>query len=414
MTGQSAILSGGYSPWQAPLAALFSGISAAGQPGGWSNFGQGVTQGQQNFQQGQAQQQMMQLRQQQMAQAEEEMRRANQEREQQEALITRLRSLGSPNQVGGPGGIQTASGTPTAAMFGGDSQIAAIYNGLLDAGDTKGALGLATDYATQKPDEFNPDLTTFYEGDQQYQGYLDQNNKPVRVTPNAPRWEPNAPAAAGGEFWEPYVDPVSKRTGQKNTKTGKIDWDPGSTMMVQTGTDQNGNPIFDMISTSAGKPPSESNIQAGIRGTLIESSINNIRDIAKDLGAKISPLRMAAADTIGENGPLGAYGANVLRTDDEKKYTAAISKGVEGLVAAITGAGVAKDQFPRIQNLIPGPTDSPEIVNWKLDQLMPILDTLVAGSGPLALSKNATPNAPGGPKPPADMSDDELMKALGQ
>jgi hypothetical protein len=150
--GQSAILSGGYSPWQAPLAALFSGISAAGQPGGWSNFGMGVTQGQQNFQQGQAQQQMMELRQQQMAQAEEEMRRANQERERQEALISRLRSLGSPNQVGGPGGIQTASGTPTAAMFGGDPQIAAIYSGMLDAGDVKGALGLATDFATREPE----------------------------------------------------------------------------------------------------------------------------------------------------------------------------------------------------------------------------------------------------------------------
>jgi hypothetical protein len=415
MAGQSAILSGGYSPWQAPLAALFSGISAAGQPGGWSNFGQGVTQGQQNFQQGQAQQQMMQLRQQQMVQAEEEMRRANQEREQQEALISRLRSLGSPAQVGGPGGIQTASGTPTAAMFGGDPQIAAIYNGLLDAGDTKGALGLATDFATREPAAADaPTVKDFYEGGNVVQKQWDPTTGAWVEVGRGNRWEPNAPAAAGGEFWEPYVDPVSKRTGQKNTKTGKIDWDPGSTMMVQTGTDQNGNPIFDMVSTSAGKPPSESNIQAGIRGTLIESSINNIRDIAKDLGAKISPLRMAAADTIGENGPLGAYGANVLRTDDEKKYTAAISKGVEGLVAAITGAGVAKDQFPRIQNLIPGPTDSPEIVNWKLDQLMPILDTLVAGSGPLALSKNATPNAPGGPKPPADMSDDELMKALGQ
>jgi hypothetical protein len=153
--GQSAILSGGYSPWQAPLAALFSGISAAGQPGGWSNFGQGVTQGQQNFQQGQQNQQMMELRQQQMAQAEEEMRRANQEREQQEALITSLRTLGGTpgsQPVGGPGGIQTASGTPTAAMFGGDPQLAAIYNGMLDARDVQGALGLATDFATREPE----------------------------------------------------------------------------------------------------------------------------------------------------------------------------------------------------------------------------------------------------------------------
>jgi hypothetical protein len=141
--GQSAILSGGYSPWQAPLAALFSGISAAGQPGGWSNFGQGVTQGQQNFQQGQAQQQMMQLRQQQMVQAEEEMRRANTEREQQEAALAGIQDFlagGGTQPVSGvrpvgnygaaTGGVQTASGTqgsPVAAMFGGDQQQAALF-----------------------------------------------------------------------------------------------------------------------------------------------------------------------------------------------------------------------------------------------------------------------------------------------
>ena len=67
--------------------------------------------------------------------------------------------------------------------------------------------------------------------------------------------------------------------------------------------------------------------------------------------------------------------------------------GVEGLVAAITGAGVAKDQFPRIQNLIPGPTDSPEVINWKLDQLGPVLDVLLAGSGPLALAGDKKPGA---------------------
>jgi hypothetical protein len=161
---QSAILSGGFSPWQAPLAALFSGISAAAQPGGFANFGQGVQQGQQNFQQGQQQQQMMDLRRMQMEQAQEEMRRANQEETQRQATIERLRQLGSTtgssttpvNPVGGygaaTGGIQTASGTPQAAMFGDNPQVAAIFQGMLDAGDVKGALGLAAEYATQEPE----------------------------------------------------------------------------------------------------------------------------------------------------------------------------------------------------------------------------------------------------------------------
>jgi hypothetical protein len=171
---QSAIMSGGYSPWQAPLAALFSGISAAAQPGGFANFGQGVQQGQQNFQQGQQQQQMMDLRRMQMEQAQEEMRRANQEREQEQALIANLRNLGgapgSPtptmahgNYGAATGGIQTASGAPMAAMFGGNQQLAAIYDGLLDAGNVDKALAMAADYATQKPEgpETTDDLTEY-------------------------------------------------------------------------------------------------------------------------------------------------------------------------------------------------------------------------------------------------------------
>lgn len=45
------------------------------------------------------------------------------------------------------------------------------------------------------PKAKDPSLTTFYEGDQQYQGYLGPDGKPVRVTPNSPRWQgPQAPS----------------------------------------------------------------------------------------------------------------------------------------------------------------------------------------------------------------------------
>jgi hypothetical protein len=203
---QSAILSGGFSPWQAPLAALFSGISAAAQPGGFANFGQGVQQGQQNFQQGQQQQQMMDLRRMQMEQAQEEMRRANQEREEAQAIRNRIRNglLGGPgsptptqahgNYGAATGGIQAASGAPTAAMFGGDPQKAAIFDMMVES-DPQRALQFIAEQQFAEPEEFKPDLTTFYEGDQQYQGYLDQNEQPVRVTPNSPRWQPHAPTA---------------------------------------------------------------------------------------------------------------------------------------------------------------------------------------------------------------------------
>jgi hypothetical protein len=394
--------------WARVLSGLGQGLMQAGQPGAnLGHLGSGLMQGAQAYDAGVDRKKDREFREFQIQQAKEAadaQRLANTEaaetaRRRQE-LLARIGQQG-PMAAGG-------MSAPSGPMQLGYNQ-AEVFELFPELGEKY----LAQQMMPKEADTSAPTVKDFYEGGKVIQKQWDPTKRDWVKVGEGARWEPNAPASSDG-IWEQYIDPKSGRTGQKNTKTGKIDWDPGSTMMVQTGTDQNGNPIYDMVSTSPGKPPSEANIQAGIRGTLVEGAIKNIRDITSDLGAKISPLRMAAADTIGEKGPLGAYGANVLRTDDEKKYSAAISKGVEGLVAAITGAGVAKDQFPRIQSLIPGPTDSPEVVNWKLDQLMPILDTLVAGSGPLALSKNATPATPSGPKTPADMTDDELMKELGQ
>jgi hypothetical protein len=182
--GQSQILNAGYSPWQAPLAALFAGISAAGQPGGWSNFGMGVQQGQQNFQQGQQGQQMMQLRQMQIQQAEEEQRRANQEREEAQAIKQRLKDglLGGPGSPtptmahGGygaaTGGIQTASGTaPLAAMFQNDPQKAAIFNMLVED-NPHAALQFITEQTFAQPKDTSTDDQREYKfaKSQGYQG----------------------------------------------------------------------------------------------------------------------------------------------------------------------------------------------------------------------------------------------------
>lgn len=167
--GQSAILSNGYSPWQAPLAALFSGISAAGQPGGWSNFGMGVQQGAQNFQQGQQNQQMMDLRRMQMEQAEAETRRANQEREQEQARLDLIRQSlagapGSPTATqphGGygaaTGGVQTASGAPgqSAILSGMDPQQAALFSTYAQV-DPEGAFQMLMERGFAEPEKSEP------------------------------------------------------------------------------------------------------------------------------------------------------------------------------------------------------------------------------------------------------------------
>jgi hypothetical protein len=382
--------------WQQPLAALFGGLSAAGQPGGLANFGAGVNQTMQAQSQQAQQQQIAELRRMQIEQAQLEMNRANKEQADLEAAGSQVAALlgGGPSPVRPVGNYGAAvGGAPQPAMFNLTPEQSAILQAR-SKGDPRGTLDFLTQQAFAQPEGASSGIGKIMEDLRN--GLIDQATADALI-----KKETHIAPTQGPDMWEPYVDPKTGRTGQRNTRTNRVDWDPGNTMMVQTGTDEKGNPIFDMVSTSAGRPPSEANIQAGIRGTLIEGAVDEIRKIASDAQANISPLRMAAADAISEKGPLGAYGANVMRTDDEKKYSASIAKGVEGLVAAITGAGVAMSQFPRIQQLIPGPTDSPEIVNWKLDQLVPVLDTMLAASGPLALTKKpggaAAPAAPSGP-----------------
>ncbi len=57
--------------------------------------------------------------------------------------------------------------------------------------DPEQALGVAAQWSFKEPAK--PDLTTFYEGSNQYQGYLGPDGKPVRVTSDAPRWQPPQP-----------------------------------------------------------------------------------------------------------------------------------------------------------------------------------------------------------------------------
>jgi hypothetical protein len=167
--------------WQQPLAALFGGLSAAGQPGGLANFGAGVNQTMQAQSQQAQQQQIAELRRMQIEQAQMEMNRANTEDAQRKATIERLRNLGgaggaTPVRPVGNYGAATG-GAPQPSMFGGNPQAAMIYGGMLDAGNVEGALKFAADFA--KPDEPGAPKTAggmFWDGDsfEPIPGYTEQ------------------------------------------------------------------------------------------------------------------------------------------------------------------------------------------------------------------------------------------------
>jgi hypothetical protein len=370
MTGQSAILSSGQSPWQAPLAALFAGISAAGQPGGWSNFGQGVQQGTQNFQQGQQNQQMMDLRRMQMEQAEAETRRANQEREQEQARLDLIRQSlagapGSPTQVGGPGGIQTASGGQgqSAILAGMDPQQAALFSTYAQV-DPEAAFQMLMQRGFAEPEKVEASSGVGKIMEDFNNGLIDGPTRDALLKKETYI----APQGGGADdgAWERYVDPQTGRSGQRNRRTGKIDWDPGNTMMTQVGVDANGNPIFDLVSGSPG-PTKEHEVKAANQSLLLGQGLGELERLYNN--DNVSSWRMAGSESLSENlGPLGGVlGQKVLSAED-KQFISGRARALESLANTITGAAFTEEQKKNFISMLPQPTDDLETASIKIRQ----------------------------------------------
>jgi hypothetical protein len=352
--------------WQQPLAALFGGLSAAGQPGGFANFGMGVNQALQQ-QQGAAQaQQMAELRDMQIQQQQQEMARANKEAADREATGRQLASMVTGqmpvksvgNYGAATGGVQT--GQP--AMFKNWSpEQRAVFAQFAQSNPAAAQQFVVEQQFAQPDTQDAPTVKDFYEGGNVVQKQWD-GQQWVKVGEGA-RWEPNAPAA-GGEFWEPYVDPVTKRAGQKNTKTGKIDWDPGNTMMVQTGTDANGNPVYDLVSGSPG-PSKEYEAKMANQVTLMEDGIDGLEKLVKE--DSVSPARAALGEGVSQLGPLGdVLSETLILGPKEKQYMAKRASALESLANTITGAAFTEQQKQNFIAMLPKPTDDDETFKSKL------------------------------------------------
>lgn len=191
-----------------------------------------------------------------------------------------------------------------------------------------------------------PTVKDFYEGGQVVQ---------KQYNTETGQWEE---VGRGGESWEPYTDPKSGKTGQKNIRTGKIDWDPGQSgsVMAQVGTDAQGNPIYDFVGTG-GKPMSDSGSQQTLRATLIDQALKDIEGI--DFG-KVSATKAAVGSWMSQN-PVGeAVAGGLVLNDDEKKLLGAQGKIQEAVISAITGAAYTEEQKNNMRAaMVPLPTDGP-------------------------------------------------------
>jgi hypothetical protein len=352
---QQAAMFGGMSPWQAPLAALFSGLSAAGQPGGWSNFGVGANQGLQNFQQGQVQAQQMDLRQQQIQAQQDEMRAAEEERARVAATRQKIAAiLGGQATAGGPTGGSAARGdTGQSAILGDMTPQQSMLFQVQAEADPEAALQMLTERAFATPQQDEWQLKTFKEGGQEITAWVNPRTQERRDVASGPAY---APQQSNGELWEPYTDPKTGMTGQRNTRTHKVDWDPGQTGGIQVDTNGDGTPDI----TVGGKgmaPPTATAGQANVRGLLVQQGLEDIANVDFD---KVSAGKIAAADFANSKGAVGELAGNLLLNDDEKRLLGAQGAIQEAVISAITGAAYSEEQKRNMRaKYVIQPTDSP-------------------------------------------------------
>jgi hypothetical protein len=452
--GQSAILNGsGYSPWQAPLAAIFSGIGAAGQPGGWSNFSQGVQGGLQNFQTQQRGMMQDQRAQEQFQMQQEEhdaaMRRANQEEAQRKATQERLRTLlNPPGQSAILGMGQTASAPQTSALF---SQYAAdqgvppharqaamfsfgnVPDKVLERGlepdgtlnlnkageggigagagpdtqspntsqnreimgfsyspaqiqalstmaetDPDGVLKILQENAFAQPEEVDRDLTTFYENDEQFQGYLDQDGNVVRVTENAPRW---APKSEGGGL----------------------------------SVDINGDGVPDI---QMGNIKSEWQSKDNAFANRLDNAIVEMDTVEASGYDPTATSAGGIADYVGQRSVGGLVG-NIMTSDQGKRWYRSAKEALAVFLRKDSGAAVTDEEFSLYGPLyLAMPWDDPQTKAAKKQAMLVMRNSLRQGIGqgqlpPPQAAPTQTP-APAPTAPGAGGNPDDPLNLFGQ
>lgn len=210
--------------------------------------------------------------------------------------------------------------------------------------------------------------------------------KPIYVDPK----DPKAPR----DSWEPYKDPVSGMTGQRNAATGKVDWDPGQTGGIQVDTNGDGQPDI-VVGGKGMKPPTESQAKASNQATMLDEALNNNEELLSKGG--ISALRMAGADTLSQYGPIPQLGAQTMLSPQEKQFQASRAAALESLANMITGAAFTEEQKRNFMSMLPAATDDAATSAAKLKSLRRSLNQLKKNAGP-ALDQPA----PGGIVPSLD------------
>jgi hypothetical protein len=314
----SAILGGSYSPWQAPLAALFQGLSAAGQPGGWANFGPAVTQANQTFAGQQMDNARFQLVQEQAEREqqrfEEEQRTANEKRAREEAEQQEYAAMFTP-LPSGPAGPDERQPGRAAILSGYDDQTAAMLGAWGKANPEGAAQFIMEQRLNQPKDEWK--LETFREGDQEVTAWINPRTQEVRSVAQGPAWAP------------------------KQQQEMAIDFNG------------DGKPDF---------------VMGGGAGKLTEDQSKSTVQIqlGLDADAYLDQNEAVLTDLIGNMASRGGTLGNYVKSDAYRQAEQQASILAEGYYRSQTGASAPESELGRmVRQIVPVPGDDPGTIALK-------------------------------------------------
>ena len=259
---------------------------------------------------------------------------------------------------------------------------------------------------------------------QAFQGLLP--TLPESVRPVAQAMGPGFVDVWGKEqVQQAFPKPENAPTIKDFYEGGKIiqkQWDPKTNTWIKVGEgdrwkpesdnggiqiDTNGDGVPDIVVGGKMKPPTEFQGKSGNQYTLLNNALNGIENIVGS--GKTSSTRSAIADTLGGYGPLGELaGQSLVLTENDKQYRAKRAAALESLANSITGAAFTEEQKRNFNEMLPRPTDDDATVKAKLVDLRAYLAQLQRNAG------TALPMTPGTPMDASKMSDEEILKALGQ
>lgn len=282
-----------------------------------------------------------------------------QEAQRQQALQSRYKALigGQPQQGPVQPGQPPLPNSPVNPAL---SSLPPAIQQMLPAMDPQQGMGLIAQLSTQKAQP--PKLETWREGNQQVSGWIDaQGNK--HVVGSGAAFAPQQPQQLPSDIQEFNF---AKQQGFQGGFTDFLNTKRGSTQMVQTGVDQQGNPIFSFQPTAATKPPTEDQAK---NNQLYQRTSQQLPIIQKNFDALANLSNQAVSKV--------PFVSGYLTSPEFQQADNALTDVIASYLYSVSGATANPGEVANLKKTVtPYPGESKDSREQKLQRIQEMVDSI--------------------------------------